>query len=227
MSIQIVVVEDDIDICEIVQFNLEVEGYKVTIFHDGAKALDYLLESPPDLLVLDLMLPNVNGLEIAKSLRQETHTASLPILMLTARAEETDIVRGFEKGADDYVTKPFRPKELIARVQALLRRSGKGQDLILVFQDLKINFTRRDLKSPDMSDHLTPKEFKLLQALYESKGRVLSRDQLLSLAWGYEYEGDPRTVDVHVRRLRSKLKNNSGLIQTVKGFGYRLHEDVE
>jgi two-component system, OmpR family, alkaline phosphatase synthesis response regulator PhoP len=226
LSIHIVVVEDDIDICEIVQFNLEVEGYKVTIIHDGEKGLDYLLDNPPDLLILDLMLPNINGLEIANSLRLETHTASLPILMLTARAEETDIVRGFEKGADDYVTKPFRPKELIARVQALLRRSGKGQDLVLSFRNIKINFTKLEVEIPGMSDHLTPKEFKLLQALFESKGRVLSRDQLLSLAWGYEYEGDPRTVDVHVRRLRSKLKNNSELIQTVKGFGYRLHEEV-
>lgn len=227
MSIHVVVVEDDIDICEIVQFNLEIEGYKVTIFNDGEKGFDSILDNPPDLLILDLMLPNMNGLQIAKSLRQETHTASLPILMLTARAEETDVIRGFEKGADDYVTKPFRPKELIARVQALLRRSGKGQDLVLIFRDLKINFTKREVDISDISDHLTPKEFKLLQALYESKGKVLSRDQLLSLAWGYDYEGDPRTVDVHVRRLRSKLKNNSELIQTVKGFGYRLHKDVE
>lgn len=228
MPTHIIVVEDDIDICEIVQFNLEAEGYNVTLIHDGEKGFDYLLDNPPDLLILDLMLPCMNGLEIAKLLRQHPHTSSLPILMLTARAEETDIVRGFEKGADDYVTKPFRPKELIARVQALLRRAGKGQNnLVLTFRDLLINFTNRSVAAAEMIDNLTPKEFKLLQALYEAKGRVLSRDQLLSVAWGYDYEGDPRTVDVHVRRLRGKLKNNSDLVQTVKGFGYRLNEEVE
>lgn len=227
MALNIIVVEDDLDICEILKFNLELEEYNVKIFHNGEKALDYILDHIPDLLILDLMLPGVNGLDIAKTLRAESRTETLPILMLTARAAEEDILRGFEKGADDYVTKPFRPKEIIVRVQALLRRAGKGIEQILSFRDLKINFSNRSFVSDTSSCNLTPKEYKVLQALYEAKGRVLSRDQLLSIAWGYDYEGDHRTVDVHVRRLRAKMGNNSELIQTVQGFGYRLHEDAQ
>jgi len=227
MALKIIVVEDDLDICEILKFNLELENYIVKVFQNGEKALNYILDNPPDLLILDLMLPGMNGLDIAKTLRAESHTENLPILMLTARSSEEDIVRGFEKGADDYVTKPFRPTVILARVQALLRRAGKGTEQILSFRDLKINFSERSFVSETSSSNLTPKEFKMIQALYEAKGRVLSRDQLLSIAWGYDYDGDQRTVDVHVRRLRSKLEKNSDLIKTVKGFGYRLHEDVQ
>lgn len=227
MPVSIVVVEDDQDICEILKFNLELENFQVTIFHDGEKALDFLIDHPPDLLVLDLLLPGMNGLEIARTLRAETLTERLPILMLTARSTEDDILRGFEKGADDYLTKPFRPKEFIARVQALLRRSGIGLDQKLSFRDLQINFSDRTVLSGANPLNLTPKEFKILQALYEAKGRVLSRFQLLSIAWGYDYDGEPRTVDVHVRRLRAKLGDNSDLIQTVTGFGYRLHADAQ
>lgn len=227
MPVSIVVVEDDQDICEILKFNLELENFQVTVFHDGEKALDFLIDHPPDLLVLDLMLPGMNGLEIARTLRAETLTERLPILMLTARSTEDDILRGFEKGADDYLTKPFRPKEFIARVQALLRRSGIGLDQKLSFRDLQINFSDRTVLSGADPLNFTPKEFKILQALYEAKGRVLSRFQLLSIAWGYDYDGEPRTVDVHVRRLRAKLGNNSDLIQTVTGFGYRLHADAQ
>lgn len=227
MPVSIVVVEDDQDICEILKFNLELENFQVTIFHDGEKALDFLIDHPPDLLVLDLLLPGMNGLEIARTLRAETLTERLPILMLTARSTEDDILRGFEKGADDYLTKPFRPKEFIARVQALLRRSGIGLDQKLSFRDLQINFSDRTVLSGTGPLNLTPKEFKILQALYEAKGRVLSRFQLLSIAWGYDYDGEPRTVDVHVRRLRAKLGDNSDLIQTVTGFGYRLHADAQ
>lgn len=227
MPVSIVVVEDDQDICEILKFNLELENFQVTIFHDGEKALDFLIDHPPDLLVLDLLLPGMNGLEIARTLRAETLTERLPILMLTARSTEDDILRGFEKGADDYLTKPFRPKEFIARVQALLRRSGIGLDQKLSFRDLQINFSDRTVLSGANPLNFTPKEFKILQALYEAKGRVLSRFQLLSIAWGYDYDGEPRTVDVHVRRLRAKLGDNSDLIQTVTGFGYRLHADAQ
>ncbi len=226
MKLNIVVVEDDPDTREILRFNLDLEGYQVTPFADGERALEHILNHPPDLVVLDLMLPGLNGLDIARTLRSEPHTAKIPILMLTARSAEEDIVRGFERGADDYLTKPFGIRELLARIQALLRRVGKLEEKLLRFRDLEIHFSDHRAFSGTQQLHLTPKEFRLLQALYEARGRVLSRDDLLSTAWGYDYFGDTRTVDVHVRRLRAKLGDNQDLVQTVKGFGYRLHEDA-
>ena len=226
-TIHIVVVEDDLDICEVVQFNLEIENYKVKIYQDGNEALYYLLENPPDLIVLDLMLPGSSGFDITKTLRNQSNYPRVPILLLTALSEEQNIVKGLKLGADDYITKPFSPKELLMRIKALLKRQGKGQDVILKYLDLNINFTKKTLETSDTVENFTPKEYKILNSLYDANGRVLSRRQILSSVWGYDYNGDYRTVDVHIRRLRKKLKDKKELIVTVKGMGYRLNGDIE
>lgn len=222
MSAQIMIVEDDPDICEILQYNLEQEGYDVVIHNDGKDALDSILSNPPNLILLDLMLPGLNGLDIARKVRKDERTHTLPILMITARSEEMDILHGLELGADDYVTKPFRPREVIARVKALLRRHHRDEDRLYRFRDLTVNFSKHEVAIGDKTLDLTPKEFLLLKALILANGRVLSRDQLLDQVWGYDYYGESRTVDVHVRRLRKKLDNWAELVETVKGFGYRI-----
>ncbi|MDZ7261220.1 MAG: response regulator transcription factor [candidate division KSB1 bacterium] len=227
MNGKIMVVEDDPDICEILEYNLKQEGFDVVVFDDGQKALESILKNPPDLLLLDLMLPGRNGLEMARILRKDEYTSNLPIIMITARSEEMDILHGLEQGADDYITKPFRPKEVIARVKALLRRHHRDEDQIFQYGDLTINFSKHQVTGGDKVIELTPKEFLLLKALIKANGRVLSRDQLLDQVWGYEYYGDPRTVDVHIRRLRGKLGNWATLVETVKGFGYRMKLDAQ
>lgn len=225
MSDKIVIIEDDPDICEILEFNLEQASYETAVYFDGQKGYDAILQSPPDLILLDLMLPGLNGLEIARKLRFEERTRSIPIIMITARSEEYDILHGLEQGADDYITKPFRPREVIARVKALLRRHKRDEDQIYQTGDLTINFSRHEVSTGKKSLDLTPKEFSILKALIQAKGRVLSRDQLLDQVWGYDYYGDARTVDVHVRRLRQKLDKSADLVETVKGFGYRIKLD--
>jgi len=222
MNDRIIIIEDDPDICEILKFNLEQSGYDATAFHDGQKGYEAILQSPPDLILLDLMLPGLNGLEIARKLRFEERTQSIPIIMITARSEEYDVLHGLEQGADDYITKPFRPREVMARVKALLRRHKRDEDQIYQTGDLTINFSRHEVSTGTQNLELTPKEFSLLKALIQAKGRVLSRDQLLDQAWGYDYYGEVRTVDVHVRRLRKKLDKAADVIETVKGFGYRI-----
>lgn len=224
MPDHILVVEDDPDICDILQFNLEQEDYKVVVITDGQAALDAILDDPPELILLDLMLPNKNGLEIARIVRKDEKTAKIPIIMITARSEEMDILHGLELGADDYITKPFRPKEVMARVKALLRRHKRDEDSIFQYRDLTINFSKHQVSTPKKVLDLTPKEFLLLKALITAKGRVLNRDQLLDQVWGFNYYGDPRTVDVHVRRLRKKLGRWADIVETVKGFGYRIKE---
>lgn len=224
MPDHILVVEDDPDICDILQFNLEQEDYKVVVITDGQAALDAILDDPPELILLDLMLPNKNGLEIARIVRKDEKTAKIPIIMITARSEEVDILHGLELGADDYITKPFRPKEVMARVKALLRRHKRDEDSIFQYRDLTINFSKHQVSTPKKVLDLTPKEFLLLKALITAKGRVLNRDQLLDQVWGFNYYGDPRTVDVHVRRLRKKLGRWADIVETVKGFGYRIKE---
>jgi two-component system alkaline phosphatase synthesis response regulator PhoP len=222
MNDRIIIIEDDPDICEILEFNLEQSGYEATAYYDGLKGYEAILQSPPDLILLDLMLPGLNGLEIARKLRFEERTRSIPIIMITARSEEYDILHGLEQGADDYITKPFRPREVMARVKALLRRHKRDEDQIFQTGDLIINFSRHEVSTGNENLELTPKEFSLLKALIQAKGRVLSRDQLLDQAWGYDYYGEVRTVDVHVRRLRKKLDKAADVIETVKGFGYRI-----
>jgi two-component system alkaline phosphatase synthesis response regulator PhoP len=222
MSARIMIIEDDPDICEILEYNLKQEGFHTETFHDGKRGLDVILKNPPDLILLDLMLPGRNGLEIARIIRNDEHTFNIPIIMITARAEEMDVLQGLEQGADDYITKPFRPKEVIARVKALLRRHHRDEDKIYQFGDLIVNFSKHQTTAKDKVLDLTPKEFLLLKALIQAKGRVLSRDKLLDQVWGFDYYGDPRTVDVHIRRLRQKLDKWADFVETVKGFGYRI-----
>ena len=222
MNARIMIIEDDPDICEILEYNLQQEDFDTETFYDGQKALDAILKDPPDLILLDLMLPGKNGLEIARIIRKDEHASNVPIIMITARSEEMDVLQGLEQGADDYIIKPFRPKEVIARVKALLRRHLRADDKIYQYDDLIVNFSKHQVTAKDEVFDLTPKEFLLLKALIQANGRVLSRDKLLDQVWGFDYYGDPRTVDVHIRRLRQKLDKWADFVETVKGFGYRI-----
>ena len=221
---RILVVEDDRDIGDLVTRYLEKAGFTVELLSSGRDALKAIAERPPDLLVLDLMLPHVDGLEICRFVRADRQTASMPIIMLTARGEEAERIVGLEIGADDYVPKPFSPKELVARVAALLRRTQRpaGTSKTLRYGPLSIDLDRHQVLLEDREVRLTAKEFLLLQYFLEHSGRVLSRDLLLTDVWGYQYTGGTRTVDVHVRRLREKLPVLSHAIETVKQFGYKL-----
>jgi phosphate regulon transcriptional regulator PhoB len=225
MKSLIYVVEDDPDIAELLQFNLDKEGYKVKVESNGEKAYDEILARPPDLLVLDLNLPGLSGIEICKYLRENARTKNLPIIMLTARTQEIDKIIGFEIGADDYITKPFSIREVIARINALLRRSRPAVADIFEIEELKIFLSMHKVLCGDKKIPLTPTEYKLLEALVNVKGRVLSRDDLLEIVWGMEYYGETRTIDVHIKRLRDKLGKCAKLVETVKGIGYRLKID--
>lgn len=218
----IFVVEDDEDIAELLQFNLDKEGFKVKLEANGEKAYDEIIAQPPDLLVLDLNLPGLSGIEICKYLRENARTRDLPIIMLTARTQEIDKIIGFQMGADDYVTKPFSIRELIARVHALLRRSSPALIEKISIGDLHVYLNRHKVTCGEKVISLTATEYKLLEALVMAKGRVLSRSDLMDMVWGLDYFGETRTVDVHVKRLRDKLENCANLIETVKGTGYRL-----
>ena len=213
--------DDEPEICELVSYNLGREGYRVLVERDGEAGLERVFKSPPDLLVLDLLLPKLSGLETLQAIRAEARTRSLPILILTARATEMDKLLGFERGADDYLTKPFSPKELVARVGALLRRSGSdAAALPEKIGPFQLDRERHRVLLHDSEVHLTPTEFRLLEFLLQRPGRVFSREQMLDKVWGLGYFGETRTVDVHVRRLRSKLGDEAKLIRTVMGVGY-------
>ena len=220
------IVEDSPDIAELIRHYLSRAGHDTTLFGSGHDALAGARRSPPDLVVLDVMLPGMDGMQVCQALRAEAATSRVPILMLTARGEEADRVRGLELGADDYVTKPFSPKELVARVGALLRRVNRAQApaALLHYGSLVVNLDRHEVRVADQEVKLTAKEFRLLQYLLEHRGRVLSRDRLLTDVWGYQYTGGTRTVDVHVRRLREKVPLLVTALETVKQFGYRLDE---
>jgi phosphate regulon transcriptional regulator PhoB len=222
MKQTIFVLEDDSDISELISFNLEKQGYRVKTEKNGQKAFDLIVKQPPDLLVLDLNLPGLSGIEICKYLRENARTKELPIIMLTARTQEIDKIIGFEIGADDYVTKPFSMRELLARINALLRRSMPTMADTFELADLKIYLNMHRITCQNKEIVLTPTEYKLLEALANVKGRVLSRDDLLEMVWGMDYYGESRTVDVHIKRLRDKLGNCAVLIETIKGTGYRL-----
>jgi two-component system alkaline phosphatase synthesis response regulator PhoP len=223
---RILVVEDDRDIAELVAHYLERAGHAAAIVSSGPEALAAARRDPPDLLILDRMLPGLDGLEVCRTLRADRQTSDLPIIMLTARAEESDRVAGLEFGADDYVTKPFSPKELVARVNAQLRRRRReaASSGTIEYGSLVVDLDRHVVTDAGREVHLTAKEFLLLRYLLEHRGRVLSRDLLLSDVWGYQYTGGTRTVDVHVRRLREKLPLLAEAIVTVKQFGYKLAE---
>lgn len=222
MRQRIYIIEDDPDISELLQFNLDREGFKVKTETDGEKAFNMIMEKPPDLLILDLNLPSLSGVEICKYLRKNARTKELPIIMLTARTQEIDKIIGFEIGADDYVTKPFSVRELIARVYALLRRAAPAVTDMFEIGELKVYLNMHRVLCKNKEINLTPTEYKLLEALINAKGRVLSRTDLLDIVWGMDYYGETRTVDVHIKRLRDKLGKCSELIETVKGTGYRL-----
>jgi two-component system, OmpR family, phosphate regulon response regulator PhoB len=225
MPSRILIAEDEPDIRDLLAFHLEREGFEVARAATGDDALGQVGASVPDLLLLDLMLPVVNGLDVCRRLRADPRTASLPIVMLTARGEELDRVLGLELGADDYIVKPFSPKEVVARVRAVLRRSRLPDGARRISTGrLTIDSDRHTVDVAGASVELTPKEFDLLRALAEARGRVLSREFLLDRVWGYTAAGEieSRTVDVHVRRLRVKLGDEGQRITTVKGVGYRL-----
>jgi DNA-binding response OmpR family regulator len=226
MTTRILVVEDDPDIAELVERYLSKAGFSTDRVASGKEALDAITLKAPDLLVLDLMLPHVDGLEICRRVRAHEKTANLPIIMLTARAEESERIVGLELGADDYLAKPFSPNELVARVRALLRRAARHAPAAktLAYRSIALDTERHVVSLDGETVTLTAKEFLLLEYLLQHRGRVLSRDLLLTDVWGYRYTGGTRTVDVHVRRLREKLPLLAEAIVTVKQFGYKLLE---
>jgi len=223
------VVEDDADIVELVTHYLEREGFSVESVGDGRAALERLRSNAQDLLILDVQLPGMDGLALCAEIRRDKKTRMVPIVMLTARGDEADRVVGLEVGADDYVVKPFSPKELVARVRALFRRLERkeNEEEPLVFGGLELDRTRHTALYAGEPVHLTAKEFALMAALIEAKGRVLSRQALLENVWGYSYTEGTRTVDVHVRRLREKIPALASAIVTVKSMGYRLVREGE
>jgi DNA-binding response OmpR family regulator len=222
---RILVVEDDRDIAELIAHALAKAGYEADRVASGPDALASARAAAPDAIILDLMLPGLDGFDVCRALRANDETCSIPIIMLTARGEESDRVAGLELGADDYVTKPFSAKELVARVGALLRRAGRpagSSAPVLTYRSIVMDIGRHHVTSEGDTVRLTAKEFLLLRYFIEHKGRVLSRDLLLTDVWGYQYTGGTRTVDVHVRRLREKIPLLNDAIETVKQFGYKL-----
>lgn len=223
------IVEDEKDIVKMLDYNLKKEGFRVASCGDGEDALDLAVSQRPDLIILDLMLPVIDGLEVCRQLKKEEKTAAIPIIMLTAKAQEADKVVGLELGADDYVTKPFSPRELLARIRAVLRRrkeQEKAPETIKAGR-LMIDFARIQVAVADKPVILTAKEFQLLEVLIKAKGRVLSRDYLLDNVWGFNnaLEIETRTVDAHIRSLRKKLKGEAQRIITVKNYGYRFEKE--
>jgi phosphate regulon transcriptional regulator PhoB len=229
MASRVLIVEDEPDIRDLLTFHLERDGFQVARVGTGTEALRQVRLTPPDLVILDLMLPEMDGLEVCRRLRADAATATLPIIMLTAKGDEVDRVVGLEIGADDYIVKPFSPKELIARVRAVLRRSrAPAAGAPLVVGEIQLDGATHQAVAGGRPLSLTPKEFDLLRALLEARGRVLSREFLLDRVWGYARAGEieSRTVDVHVRRLRAKLGAEGERILTVKNVGYRLDPDA-
>ena len=227
---RVLVVEDEADVAEMIRYNLGKEGYDVRLAGNGADALRQVKEAKPDVILLDIMVPQLNGWEICRRLKQDRETVGIPVIMVTGRVEEGDKVLGFEMGADDYVTKPFSPRELLARVRAVTRRGRLGDAeaaQVLRAGDLEIDRQRFEVKMKGRLVELTRKEFDLLATLVRSPGRVFGRDELLDLVWGQDGFVEPRTVDVHVARLRGKFTASRAPepgIETVRGVGYRFRE---
>ena len=223
---RILVAEDDPDIANLLAHYLQRAGFEADVVGSGRDVLPRVKKAPPDVLLLDLMLPGLDGLEVCRALRSDPQTTAIPIIMVTAKAEESDRIVGLELGADDYITKPFSPNEVIARIRALLRRAHRSGpvDGRLTYGPLTVDVDRHVVRVRGEEVRLTAKEFLLLHYLLQHRGRVLSRDLLLSDVWGYSYTGGTRTVDVHVRRLREKVPFLTNAIVTIKQFGYKLLE---
>ncbi len=218
----ILVIEDEKDIQTLIEYNLQAEGYRVLQAENGEDGLLFARESKPDLILLDWMLPLISGIELLRQIRQHRDIRDIPIIMLTARGEEMDRLRGLDGGADDYVTKPFSPAELLARIRALLRRHSGGYESQLIGGDIELDLETKRVKRAGSAIHLGPTEFKLLEHFMRNQGRVYSRDQLLDSVWGGDVYVSLRTVDVHIRRLRKAL-NSTGhpdVIRTVRAMGY-------
>ncbi|MEY2396774.1 MAG: two-component system, OmpR family, phosphate regulon response regulator PhoB [Acidobacteriaceae bacterium] len=222
----ILIVEDERDVVDLLTLNLRKAGqFRITTASNGAEGLQKAQSEKPSFIILDLMLPRMSGLEVCKVLKSDPQTQHIPIMMLTAKAEEVDRIVGLEFGADDYVTKPFSPREVVLRIQAILRRGRAGpSDERLLAGAISIDPARHQVSVAGRAIHLTSIEFKLLRTLLERRGRVQARDRLLNDVWGYESIIDTRTVDTHVRRLRDKLGKAGNAIETVRGFGYRFTE---
>lgn len=227
---KVLIVDDEKNIVEAIKYNLEQAGFRTITAHDGRRALELAQRELPDLITLDVMLPEQDGWEVCRLLRQDRRTQHIPVIMLTVKGEEADTVVGLELGADDYMTKPFSPKELVSRIKAILRRSKPSAPTEAVrIGSLDIDFARHLVRLKDKPIELTAKEFELLKALVEASGRVLSRDLLLDRVWGLEQslEIQTRTVDVHVGQLRKKLKSEAKRLVTVKNAGYRFDIDSD
>ena len=227
MNTRLLLIEDDPAITELIRYNVEKVGFRLEAVEDGEDGLMLAETTSPDLVLLDWMLPNLSGIEICRRLRSNPETQNIPIIMLTARGEETDRVRGLDTGADDYVTKPFSPKELISRIKAVLRRLRPAlADKALSFADITLDPATHKVTRAEKKLDLSPTEFRLLRHFLENPGRVFSRNQLLDAVWGHDIYVDMRTVDVHIRRLRKALNVTGGkdLIRTVRSAGYSLDE---
>lgn len=228
---KILVVDDEEHIVELIKFNLESAGYEVFTANNGIDAVDIAIGNRPKLILLDLMLPGMDGFDVCKELKRNRETKNISVIMLTAKSEELDKILGLELGADDYITKPFSVREMLARVKAVLRRSTNSEEEEnIVFQagNLTVNFERHEVLIGDKKIELSLKEFELLQILIKNKGKILNREMLLDKIWGYEYIGETRTVDVHIRYLRKKIEEddkNPKYIETIRGVGYRFNPD--
>jgi len=224
---KILVVEDDRNIAKLVKFNVEKAGFDCEVCSTGEQGLKHMEKQPVDLMVLDIMLPGVDGLEVCRQIKQDKNTARIPVVILTAKGEEVDRVVGFELGADDYIVKPFSPRELILRIKAILKRltPEEQEKEILRADKLVVDILRHKVTVEKKEVELTPMEFKLLTTLMERRGRVQSRERLLSDVWDIASDVTTRTVDTHVKRLREKLGKAGGSIATVRGIGYKFKEE--
>ena len=227
MRKNILIVEDEKDIIEVLRYYLEKENYRVHVAQDGFQALELASKIIPNLILLDLMLPRLDGIETCRRLKADERLRDIPVIMVTAKAEEADKIKGLEIGADDYVTKPFSAKELVARVKAhLRRREGSIPEKSFQYGSLSVDTVKHEIRFKGGEVDLTAKEFELLLYMLENKGRVLTRDMILNHVWGYDYFGSTRTVDVHVTRLRQKIPLLTDAISTIKSFGYKLKEQA-
>ena len=228
MKPKVLIIDDEIHIVELIKFNLETSGYEVDFAYDGLDGYLKIKENIPHLVLLDWMIPNISGIDILKKIRSDKILCNIPIIMLTAKNMENDKIEGLELGADDYITKPFSIKELLARISSVLRRYNISRDNtedILTIGNLKVNLVKHEVSKGSEIIDLTLKEFELLRLLIENKGKVLSRNYLFDKIWGYDYYGETRTVDVHIRYLRKKIEDEDSsekYIQTIRGVGYKI-----